>query len=97
MKVSIMTRSIFLLTLVSSSVNAVAGVFDKGSTQFSLLLGDGQAFGDNYTIIGIGVGYYAYDGLEIGINLDSWQGGTPKINQLTPETEVSPQNYDPSQ
>lgn len=85
MKVSVITKTAVLLTLLLSCVNAAAGMFDKGSTRFSLLIGSGQAFGDDYTIIGIGAGYYAYDGLELGINLDSWQGGSPEINQLTPE------------
>ena len=78
-------KSVMFLLLSLFSVTAIAGPFDKGSARFSLLLGSGRAFGDDYTIIGLGVGYYAYNGLELGINLDSWQGGSPKINQLTPE------------
>ena len=78
-------KSVVLFMLLLLSGAAAAGPFDKGSARFSLLLGSGQAFGDDYTIIGIGVGYYAYNGLELGINLDSWQGGTPDINEVTPE------------
>lgn len=85
MQVAVITRSVLLFILLFTSANAATGVFNKGSSRFSLLIGSGKAFGDDYTIIGIGVGYYAYDGLELGINLDSWQGGDPEINQLTPE------------
>lgn len=85
MRVAVITRSVLLFTLLCASANAATGVFSKGTGRFSLLIGSGQAFGDDYTIIGIGVGYYVYDGLEFGINLDSWQGGDPEINQLTPE------------
>lgn len=85
MKRMAFSKTVFLAILILMPLTSMAGMFDKGSKRFSLLIGSGQAFGDNYTIIGIGAGYYAYDGLELGINLDSWQGGSPDINEVTPE------------
>jgi len=79
----IKTLSLVLLLLIP--LESSADIFGQGGKRFSLLLGRGQAFGDNYTILGLGFGYYVYDGLELGINWDSWQGGEPEINQVTPE------------
>lgn len=98
MKPNKFIKLLFLVSLLILPLCSNADMFDKGSTRFSLLLGNGKAFGDNYTIIGIGVGYYAYNGLELGINLDSWQGGTPNINQVTPEIRYvfrNPSSIDP--
>jgi hypothetical protein len=79
----IKTLSLVLLLLIP--LESSADIFGQGGKRISLLLGRGQAFGDNYTILGLGFGYYVYDGLELGINWDSWQGGEPEINQVTPE------------
>jgi len=79
--IKILSFVLLLLIPLESS----ADIFGQGGKRFSLLLGRGQAFGDNYTILGLGFGYYVYDGLELGINWDSWQGGEPEINQVTPE------------
>ena len=79
----ITTISLALLLLIPLESNA--DMFGQGTKRFSLLVGRGQAFGDNYTIIGLGLGYYVYDGLELAVNWDTWQGGEPDINQITPE------------
>ena len=80
---------LFLLTLagimfVFTSLPANAGPFDKNSIRGTVLLGSGRAFGDNYTILGVGIGYYVIDGLELGIDAETWMGGTPSINQISP-------------
>jgi len=72
------------ILLVSASLPANAGPFDKGSIRGTVLLGSGRAFGDNYTILGVGIGYYVIDGLELGIDAETWMGGTPSINQISP-------------
>lgn len=79
----IKTLSLVLLLLIP--LESSANMFGQGEKRISFLLGRGQAFGDDYTILGLGFGYYVYDGLELGINWDSWQGGEPEINQITPE------------
>lgn len=78
-------KTLSLVSLLLIPLESSADIFGQGGKRFSLLLGRGQAFGDNYTILGLGFGYYVYDGLELGINWDSWQGGEPEINQVTPE------------
>ena len=78
-------KALFFALLLLTPLGSNADMFGQGAKRFSLLVGRGQAFGDNYTITGLGFGYYVYDGLELAINWDSWQGGEPDINQITPE------------
>jgi len=80
--------SIFILSvalLLTSSLSFAAVPFSQGSKRGSLILGAGQSFDESYFILGVGVGYYVLDGLEIGLNWQTWLGGDPRINQLTPE------------
>ncbi len=59
--------------------------FSKGSARLSLLVGSNTAFDQDYTVIGIGVGYYVTDGLETGLEAESWQGNSPHIYRISPE------------
>ncbi len=71
-----------LLMFTCLPINAAP--FDRGSIRGTILLGSGRAFGDNYTVLGVGIGYYVIDGLELGIDAETWMGGTPSINQISP-------------
>lgn len=75
--------AIFSLNMSTSLV--YAGPFDKGNTVVSIALGSGQAFRDDYLIIGAGVGYFVSDGVEVGLDVDYWTGGDPSIYELTPK------------
>ncbi|VAX11704.1 hypothetical protein MNBD_GAMMA25-2131 [hydrothermal vent metagenome] len=82
LKLFLFPLAAILLAMPPLSVNA--GAFDKGAIRGTILLGSGRAFGDNYTILGVGAGYYIIDGLELGIDAETWMGGTPSINQISP-------------
>ena len=84
MKQSKFIKTLTMAILLMVPLGASAEMFTQGAKRFSVLLGRGQAYGDNYTILG-GFGYYVYDGLELAINWDTWLGGDPDINQITPE------------
>ena len=60
-------------------------LFRSGSMRFSVFAGAGTAFGDNYTIVGAGLGYYVLDGLEAGLEYESWLGGDQGIQRLSPQ------------
>lgn len=75
-----------LVATVAATVPAAqAGPFNKGSIRLSILLGRGQAFDNNYTILGAGGGYYVIDGLELGADYEAWLNGDPGIQKLTPQ------------
>jgi len=64
-----------------------ADFFSRGSKSVSVIVGSGQAFNENYTILGAGFTYYAFDGLGLGIDFETWTGGTPSINKISPQIQ----------
>ena len=67
-------------------VNEVrADPFSKGNVRTSIVVGGGHALGDDYFVVGAGVGYYVIDGLEAGLDLDAWLGGERDISSVSPE------------
>jgi hypothetical protein len=85
---------LFCLTFLalSAATTAQAGPdaypFTAGSTRISLLVGGNTAFDKDYTVLGIGVGYYVMDGLELGLDAETWQGNSPHIERITPGVSV---------
>jgi hypothetical protein len=62
----------------------VAGAFSKGSTSVVFIAGSGYAFNESYLVLGLGVGYYLFDGLNLGLSVESWSGSDPKLYKVTP-------------
>jgi len=75
----------------NSAVAASAGsggpgtAFSKHSTSIGVFVGSGSAFNDDYTILGVGAGYYLTEGLEIGVDLERWFSGKPAITKVSPQ------------
>ena len=82
-RVKLILQMIFLCSTCSLTVHAAA--FDKGSTNVTIAIGNGQVFTEDYLIIGAGVGHYVTHGLEVGLDVDVWTGGEPSIYELTPK------------
>ena len=49
-------KTLFFVMLILIPLESSADMFGQGAKRFSLLVGRGQAYGDNYTIIGLGLG-----------------------------------------
>lgn len=83
--------SLFFLLSITTTVYAEtdAGLFGKGNVRMTLLIGSGTAYENNieynYTILGVGAGYYVLDGLEVGLDVEDWLGNGPRIYQVSPE------------
>jgi len=75
--------SLAILSLTTPVVHA--GSFDKGKTVATFAIGNGQFFRENYLVVGVGIGYYVTDGLELGVDVDFWTGGDPSIYEITPK------------
>jgi hypothetical protein len=75
------------LVLPAFFAPAYASPFDQGSLGVSVLVGSGQAFNDNYTILGAGAGYYVLDGLRLGLDAETWLGGRIGINKVSPQVQ----------
>ena len=74
-------KIILALVIMSSIVNA--DVFDKGKMSIGIVAGSSYSYGEQYTILGLGVDYFVVDGLSVGVGYRGWFGGNPGINQLT--------------
>jgi len=76
---------LLIATILSSAHDIQADPFERGSLRVSILVGSGEAYGNDYTIIGLGAGYYVQDGLELGLDGEAWLGGDPDIYKLSPQ------------
>lgn len=83
-----MNRLLLVMLLVLPALPAraagVGGMFGEGSTQFSLVAGNGYAFDNSYFVIGGSASYYVVDGAGLGLSLERWSGGGPGITKYTP-------------
>ncbi len=83
--------SLFLLGLsaYASTATAASGgmnaAFSKGATNIGIMAGTGSSLDGNYTILGIGVGYYILQGLEIGIDAQHWFSNSTSITKISPQ------------
>lgn len=59
--------------------------FPAGSARLSLFFGNAVAFNRNYSVLGIGGGYFVADGFEVGLEAESWSGNSPHVEQITPQ------------
>jgi hypothetical protein len=85
---------LLILPTFTSRTSFGDDLFGQGSTQFSLLVGSGSAFNNDYLILGVGVNYYLLDGLGIGLSYENWSGNSPRINQTSPSIQyVFSQGY----
>lgn len=82
-------KSIFFLTaslcsLLLAPMHCWSENFQTNSKRASLVIGSGSAFGDSYTIIGAGIGYYPITGLELALDVQLWVGGDVDIYEVSP-------------
>ncbi|MBW2611319.1 MAG: hypothetical protein JRE12_02990 [Deltaproteobacteria bacterium] len=88
-------RSVILIISILSAVVFVsvgdtrAGAFEKGSSRASIVVGSGWTLDNSYVILGLGAGYYVFDGLEIGLDGEAWLGGDPDIYKLSPQMKYT--------
>ncbi len=68
--------------------SAGAHPFRTGGVRFSAYFGGATAFHQDYSIFGMGVGYFIADGLELGLDIESWFGNAPNIRQISPQIRV---------
>lgn len=70
--------------LLAPTLPTLADNFDPHSKRVNFTIGTGSAFGENYTIVGVGGGYYPIQGLELGLDGKLWFGGDADIYEITP-------------
>jgi len=76
-------------TVVTSTASAQrAGVeydpFVRNRVRGSISAGFSASGSETYAQLGVGIGYYVVDGLELGVNTDLWFIGDPTIVNVSP-------------
>jgi hypothetical protein len=82
-----LTACMALMSASAAETEGGAGLFAKGQKQFTVLAGTGYAFDEDYFVLGAGLGYYVMDGLNVGLQLETWTGGDPGILKFTASTQ----------
>ena len=76
---------LLLLLMSATPVRADDGaLFWQGRTQLAVVAGNAYAFDQNYLVIGASASYYLLDGLGVGLAIESWSGGNPRIAKIAP-------------
>jgi len=76
-----MKKSLLSLAVLASMVSA--DVFEKGRMSIGLAVGSSYSYGEQYTILGVGIDYFLNNGLSVGVGYRGWFGGDPSTNELT--------------
>ena len=69
----------------SVGTGGISTAFSKDSTSVGVVVGSGSYGSENYIILGVGVGYYVLQGLELGIDVQHWFSGEPSITKVSPQ------------
>ena len=79
---------LMLSTTVHAESGTLAAPFAAGNARLSIAFGGATAFNRNYSIFGIGGGYFVADGVEVGVDAEEWSGNSPRIEQVSPQARV---------
>lgn len=78
-------RGILLgLCVALAAPAAMAAPFDAGELRGTAILGAANSGTSRYAIVGVGIGYFVVRGLELGLDADTWLGGSPSVTRLSP-------------
>ena len=64
-----------------------AGMFSKGRRRVSGTIGWGSSLGDDYLLLGLGVGYFVSNGLGVGVDFEGWFIGDPTMYKISPRAD----------
>ncbi len=73
------------LSAQSGQDDRAPGPFAAGSPRLSLTAGTAWSAHDTYIILGVGVGYFFINGLEVGLDYEAWVAASPALQRLSPE------------
>jgi hypothetical protein len=83
---------LIVLALLPITAHAASGsgtlAFSQGSARLAIHGGGATAFDQNYSVFGIGGGYFVADGVEAGLDAEKWFGNSPGITQVSPQIRI---------
>ena len=59
-------------------------LFSKGQSSLSLAACYGSFNNKDYAVVGVGAGYYLWDGLQAGLDGEAWLGSKPHLYSVSP-------------
>jgi hypothetical protein len=68
----------------AATVTANKGLFSQGQWRGGITGGYVSTSGDDYLMLGLGVGYNIADGLTGGLDYETWLIGSPTVHKLAP-------------
>ena len=74
-------------------------MFSKGKRRVTGMVGWGHTFGQDYLLVGLGVGVFVANGLDVGADIEGWFGGDPQLYKVTPRFDYvlwKPQRIKPN-
>jgi hypothetical protein len=81
-----------MLLLMSVAAHAASDSasppFAAGNARLSIAFGGATAFNQDYSVFGLGAGYFIADGIEVGLDAEQWFGNSPHIEQVSPQLRV---------
>jgi len=77
-----MKKTLLALLLSATAIQA-GGIFSIGHKNFGVNIGQQNAYGNDYTVIGVNANYFLIDNLSMGVSYQTWLGDDPSINQIT--------------
>jgi hypothetical protein len=82
--------AMFLLLQVSAQAawGQESHPFTAGTARLSIAFGGATAFNQDYSVFGLGVGYFVADGIEVGLDAEQWFGNSPRIKQVSPQLKL---------
>lgn len=87
-------RTVILTILLLATSSALANDnFSSGKARVSVSAGSSTAYNETYFQVGVGIGYYVMDGLEIGLDARTWQGGKFSIHEIAPSVTYVFNNF----
>ena len=72
----------------SSAPRGNGSPFGKGAMHGSFTAGWGRSFGQDYLMVGAGLGRYIRNGMELALSYEAWFGSDPSVSKLTPEIRM---------
>ncbi|MCK9419054.1 MAG: hypothetical protein M0R70_06725 [Nitrospirae bacterium] len=76
---------VVLPVLAHAATGSGSFSFSQGSARLAIHAGGATAFDRNYSVLGIGGGYFVADGLEVGLDAETWFGASPGITRVSPQ------------
>jgi hypothetical protein len=81
-----------MILMLSATAHAASDsaspLFSAGNARLSIAFGGATAFNRDYSVFGLGAGYFVADGIEVGLDVEQWFGNSPHIEQVSPQLRV---------